>query len=54
MGVITRGATGTFVLGLLPVVPMTLISAALMIVVIARHKGFALPGEPTLRRYFAQ
>jgi SSS family solute:Na+ symporter len=52
--VITRGATGTFVLGFLPVVPMTLISAALMIVASLATRGFAKPGEPTLRRYFAQ
>ena len=54
MAIITRGATGTFVLGLLPVVPMTLISAVLMIVASLATKGIALPGEPTLRRYFAQ
>ncbi len=52
--IITRGATGTFVFGLLPVVPMTIISAVLMIVASLATKGFALPGEPTLRRYFAQ
>ncbi len=54
LAIITRGATGTFVLGLLPVVPMTIISAALMIVASLATKGFALPGEPTLRRYFAR
>jgi SSS family solute:Na+ symporter len=52
--IITRGATGTFVLGFLPVVPMTLISAVLMIVTSLATKGFALPSEPTLRRYFAK
>ena len=52
--IITRGATGTFVLGLLPVVPMTIISAVLMILVSLGTKSFARPGEPTLRRYFAQ
>ena len=50
--VITRGATGTFVLGFLPVVPMTLISGALMIVVSLATMGFAKPSESTLRRYF--
>ena len=54
LAIITRGATGTFVLGLLPVVPMTLISAVLMIVASLATKGIALPSEPTLRRYFAQ
>ena len=51
--IITRGATGTFVMGLLPVVPMTLISGLLMIVVSLATKGFAKPGQSTLRRYFA-
>jgi Na+/proline symporter len=52
--IVTRGATGTFVMGLLPVVPMTLISAMLMIVVSLATRDFALPSEPTLRRYFFQ
>ncbi len=52
--IITRGATGTFVFGLLPVVPMTIISAVLMIVASLATKSFAKPAEPTLRRYFAQ
>ncbi len=52
--IITRGAAGTFVFGLLPVVPMTIISAVLMIVVSLGTKNFAKPGEATLRRYFAQ
>ena len=51
--IITRGATGTFVFGLLPVVPMTLISALLMIVASLATKSFSKPGELTLRRYFA-
>jgi Na+/proline symporter len=51
--IITRGATGTFVMGMLPVVPMTLISAMLMIVVSLLTKNFAKPTETTLRRYFA-
>ena len=51
--VITRAAAGTFVLGLLPVVPMTLISGALMIAVSLATKGFSKPQPATLRRYFA-
>ena len=50
--IVTRAATGTFVLGCLPVVPMTLISAVLMIVVSLATKDFAKPSEATLRRYF--
>jgi solute:Na+ symporter, SSS family len=50
--IITRGAAGTFVLGLLPVVPMTLISGLLMVVVSLATKAFATPGEQTLERYF--
>jgi SSS family solute:Na+ symporter len=52
--IITRGATGTFVFGMLPVVPMTLISGMLMIVVSLLTKNFARPGQHTLRRYFAE
>jgi SSS family solute:Na+ symporter len=52
--IVTRGATGTFVLGLLPVVPMTLMSALLMIVASLATRGFAKPTESTLRRYFDQ
>jgi solute:Na+ symporter, SSS family len=51
--IITRGAAGTFVFGLLPVVPMTLISGLLMIVVSLATKAFAKPSEATLGRYFA-
>ena len=51
--IITRGAAGTFVMGMLPVVPMTLISAMLMIVVSLATKEFSKPGDATLRRYFA-
>ena len=50
--IITRGATGTFVVGLLPVVPMTIISAMLMVVVSLATKAFAAPSDATLRRYF--
>jgi SSS family solute:Na+ symporter len=52
LSIVTRGATGTFVMGLLPVVPMTLISGMLMIVVSLATRDFALPSESTLRRYF--
>ena len=52
LSIVTRGATGTFVMGLLPVVPMTLISGMLMIVVSLATRGFALPGEPTLSALF--
>jgi SSS family solute:Na+ symporter len=50
--IVTRGAAGTFVMGMLPVVPMTLISGMLMVVVSLLTKDFAKPGEATLRRYF--
>ena len=50
--IVTRAATGTFVLGLLPVVPMTLISGLLMIVVSLATKQFARPHASTLARYF--
>jgi Na+/proline symporter len=54
VAIVTRGATGTFVMGMLPVVPMTVISAALMIVVSLATKEFAMPSEATLRNYFAR
>jgi Na+/proline symporter len=50
--VITRGAAGTLVLGFLPVVPMTIISALLMIVV-SKFTAAARPGSETLAKYFA-
>jgi solute:Na+ symporter, SSS family len=49
--IITRAAAGTMVLGLLPVVPMTLISAVLMVIV-SRLTIAARPGDATLARYF--
>jgi Na+/proline symporter len=49
--VITRPAQGAMVLGFLPVVPMTLISAALMVVV-SRLTAASRPGAETLARYF--
>ena len=52
--IVTRGAAGTFVLGLLPVVPMTIISGVLMILVSLATKRFAKPSEQTLSRYTLQ
>jgi len=49
--VIARAASGTTVLGLLPVVPMTLISALLMVVV-SRCTTASRPAAATLARYF--
>jgi len=51
--IVTRAATGTFVWGMLPVVPMTLISALLMIVVSYATRNIAMPSDGTLKRYFA-
>jgi hypothetical protein len=53
MDLVTRAATGTLVLGLLPVVPMTLISAALTVVV-SRLTPAARPSEATLAKYFVR
>jgi SSS family solute:Na+ symporter len=50
--VVTRSAAGTLVLGLLPVVPMTIISALLMVVVSMMTRR-ARPADATLSRYFA-
>jgi solute:Na+ symporter, SSS family len=49
--VVTRAATGMMVLGLLPVVPMTIISTLLLVAVSAltRHSR---PGHATLAKYF--
>jgi SSS family solute:Na+ symporter len=49
--VVTRAASGTTVLGLLPVVPMT-IGSALLMVVVSRCTPGSRPGERTLARYF--
>jgi len=49
--VIARAASGTTVLGLLPVVPMTLISVLLMVVV-SRFTAASRPAAATLARYF--
>jgi solute:Na+ symporter, SSS family len=48
--VIARGAAGTTVLGLLPVVPMTLLSAFLMFIV-SRATAASLPAAATLAKY---
>jgi solute:Na+ symporter, SSS family len=48
---ISRTAGGTSVLGLLPVVPMTIISAVLMIVV---SMLTAKPDQATIKRYFTK
>ncbi len=52
MNVVTRATTGAMVFGMLPVVPMTLISAFLMIAVSALTPA-ARPRQATLARYFA-
>ena len=49
--IITRASVGTLVLGLLPVVPMTLMSALLMWIV-SRMTAASRPGDATLARYF--
>ena len=49
--IITRAAQGALVLGFLPVVPMTIVSALLMWVV-SRATASALPSDTTLKRYF--
>lgn len=49
---ITRAAAGTLVLGFLPVVPMTIVSALLMVVVSHLTAG-ARPKDATLARYFS-
>lgn len=50
LDVIARVAAGTTVLGFLPVVPMTLMSALLMFVV-SRATATSVPGAATLARY---
>jgi SSS family solute:Na+ symporter len=51
--VITRAAAGMMVAGFLPVVPMTVVSALVMVVVSALTP-VARPGPTTLAKYFAQ
>lgn len=48
--VVTRAVQGTLVFGMLPVVPMTLISGVLMVVV-SNLTPRARPSAPTLVRY---
>ncbi len=48
--VVARIAAGTTVLGFLPVVPMTIISALLMFIV-SRATAWSLPGAATLAKY---
>lgn len=52
--VILREAAGTSVLGLLPVVPMTIISAGMMVVVSLMTRGTARASATTLSRYFSE
>jgi Na+/proline symporter len=52
MDVLTRGASGVLVLGLLPVVPMTIVSALLMVIV-SWLTASARPGPATIARYFS-
>ena len=49
--VITRAAQGAMVFGLLPVVPMTIVSALLMWIV-SRMTAHAKPSAATMARYF--
>jgi SSS family solute:Na+ symporter len=49
--VVTRAAQGALVLGFLPVVPMTIVSAVLMVVVSRLTPG-ARPSRDTLAKYF--
>ncbi len=49
--VVTRAASGTTVLGMLPVVPMTIVSALLMVAV-SRLTSASCPGRATLAKYF--
>jgi SSS family solute:Na+ symporter len=50
--IVTRAAPGTLVFGLLPVVPMTIVSALLMLAV-SRLTSGAIPKRATLGRYFS-
>jgi hypothetical protein len=50
--IVTRAAPGALVFGLLPVVPMTIMSALLMLGV-SRLTAGAMPDAVTLRRYFS-
>jgi SSS family solute:Na+ symporter len=50
---VTRGAGGASVLGFLPVVPMTIVSA-LLLWIVSRLTPRAQPSEATIARYFSQ
>jgi Na+/proline symporter len=50
LDIVTRTAGGTMVFGLLPVVPMTIVSGLLMVVVSKLTKG-SRPADATLARY---
>jgi len=50
---ITRAPAGMMVLGFLPVVPMTIV-AALLMVVVSLMTGAARPSEATLSKYFVR
>ena len=52
MNIVTRAAQGALVLGFLPVVPMTIVSALLMFVV-SRLTPRAVPDDATLGRYMS-
>jgi SSS family solute:Na+ symporter len=51
--IVTRTTQGAMVLGLLPVVPMTIVSALLMVIV-SRLAPQARPTGATLERYFSR
>jgi solute:Na+ symporter, SSS family len=51
--IVTRVAAGTTVMGLLPVVPMTIVSALLMVVV-SKMTPSARPAEAVLDKYFGR
>jgi SSS family solute:Na+ symporter len=50
--IITRAAAGMMVLGFLPVVPMTIVSALLMVVVSILTRG-SRPSDVTMSKYFS-
>ena len=50
--IVTRAATGTLVLGLMPVVPMTIMSGLLMFAV-SKMTAASRPARATLERYFS-
>jgi SSS family solute:Na+ symporter len=50
---VTRGPAGLTVVGFLPVVPMTIVSAVLMVVV-SKLTAVSVPGNRTLKKYFPE